>query len=402
MSGSTLAYLLSRGGISKDVVVFERKPIAGSSIKCGCGFSQGCFKNTNIKLKKEWRDNPLDTIVFVTPSLDNYQMGGEAKGYIIQKGKMIFDLLRSAGSKGVRLNLGTAVKTIHGMKNGGFRLTTKEEEYYLDALIDCSGINSPVRSHIGLKKIPTLGGIRYTYGYSDIDLTSLRIEQGTDEKGTKQLSAAFFLMDNNIFSGGYGWIFPLGRGLQVGAVCRGNPSKALQGYMALHGCRLPPPREVVGARIPNQGGESKLAYGNIILIGEAGALVNPMNFAGNYPGMACASEVAENILNVYRGNPKPEIGRWDKCFRDSEKKILSLPFTSDLLKEGAMSLYSLSNRTLNLFGKSQHRDSDGKPGAGVSSRRVVLKVLASPMSWKDIFRLRRFKRSLPLLWKGSY
>jgi len=118
------------------------------------------------------------------------------------------------------------------------------------------------------------------------------------------------LDDTGTVQPGYGWIFPLGDGrvnLGAGALstddrpAKVNTKKLLSHYAALkrEEWQLGPERDVASAMLPMGGAVSNVAGPNWMLIGDAAALVNPLNGEGIDYGLESA-ELAVGLLREGR------------------------------------------------------------------------------------------------------
>ncbi|MDO5669181.1 MAG: geranylgeranyl reductase family protein [Corynebacterium sp.] len=118
------------------------------------------------------------------------------------------------------------------------------------------------------------------------------------------------LDDTGTVQPGYGWIFPLGDGrvnLGAGALstderpAKVNTKKLLAHYAALkrEEWQLGPEQDVASAMLPMGGAVSNVAGPNWMLIGDAAALVNPLNGEGIDYGLESA-ELAVGLLQEGR------------------------------------------------------------------------------------------------------
>ncbi|WP_448851632.1 geranylgeranyl reductase family protein [Corynebacterium sp. 335C] len=129
---------------------------------------------------------------------------------------------------------------------------------------------------------------------------------------------------------GYGWIFPLGAGddgvqrvnLGCGALAtdsrptRANVKKLLATYHAQVGAEwgLGEPERVTSALLPMGGAVSGVAGANWALIGDAAALVNPLNGEGIDYGMESA-RLAVGLLDVAGTTPDGLARAWPALLR---------------------------------------------------------------------------------------
>ncbi len=389
ISGATVAYQLRNAGL--EVAVFERSPTPGIPVRCGCGFSENCFEPLGIPFDGKWLIERVDGVRLFTPSLYEYH-NEITKGYILAKDLLIHSLLSQARSQGIHFFPSTKIVDVERGRGGKYIITSIDgKKYRTGILADCSGFTSPVRRYLGLEKIPTLGAVRYLFPVDEMKHITL----GKDRHPGKRYLD--FLFDPKIFQGGYGWIFPMGGEVQLGAVTRGNPARALKRFFVEHGMRLPEPTSVTGGRIPYKGPERRLVHGGILLLGESASLVNPMNFSGNYSGMLGATVAADVIIRYFEHKKIKRKGALG-LLNAYEERMRAHPSQSPLLIQGAHALYSLGPKALDLLGMSARRN--GKEGLSVG--KLVFRLILNPSMLKETGKLRQVGKAMPNLWKNGW
>lgn len=133
---------------------------------------------------------------------------------------------------------------------------------------------------------------------------------------------------------GYGWIFPLGGGrvnLGCGALAtetrpaRVNVKKLLHHYagQVRDEWGLGEPRDVTSALLPMGGAVSHVAGPNWALLGDAAALVNPLNGEGIDYGMESA-RLAVGLMSAVDGDPAGLTHSWPALLRDHYGEAYSL------------------------------------------------------------------------------
>jgi flavin-dependent dehydrogenase len=370
------------------VAVFERTREPGQPVRCGCGFSNNCFTPLGIPLQDEFIINRLEGICFVTPSLFRYY-NNTSVGYILKKDILISYLAAKAEQKGVRFFKNERIIKVEREKNGKYLLHSSRGKYRCEVMVDGSGFTSPVRSYLGLAAIPTLGAVRFLYPREEFEPSGVGVT-------SEDANYANFIFHPKILPGGYGWVFPMGRYVQVGAVCRGNPTSSLRNLLMHHGNEFQTPAEVTGGRIPCRGPVDKLVYDKILLLGESGSLVNPMNYAGNYSGMLSAKIAADAVRRYF--NNKKEDGDSSIKLKEYESKLLSHPSQSPLLRRGASSLYGLTEKALDLLGKASRNRSRG----GLSIMKLWLGLFRAPSVLRELGHLRELNRAMLVLWENGW
>ena len=297
-------------------------------------------------------------------------------------------MANEAEREGVRFFKGKRIISVKKEKSGKYLLRTDGEKYRCEVIVDGSGFSSPVRSYLGLASIPTLGAVRFLYPREKFDPRAIGISP-------EDTGYANFIFHPNILPGGYAWIFPMGQYVQVGAVCRGNPARSLRNLVQ-HSNRFPEPAEVTGGKIPCRGPAEKLVYDRILLLGESGSLVNPMNYAGNYGGMLSAKIAADAVRRYF--NNKKENGDNDIELKKYERNMLSHPSQSPLLQYGASSLCGLTGNALDLLGRAARKRSKG----GLSVIKLWLGLFTAPSVLGELRKLKELNHAMPVLWKNGW
>ena len=142
------------------------------------------------------------------------------------------------------------------------------------------------------------------------------------------------LDDTGTVQPGYGWIFPLGDGrvnLGAGALstdarpAKVNTKKLLAHYAARkrQEWQLGPEQDVASALLPMGGAVSNVAGPNWMLIGDAAALVNPLNGEGIDYGMESA-RLAVDLICAVAGDPDGLAHSWPALLREHYGEAFSL------------------------------------------------------------------------------
>ncbi len=386
ITGAAFAFKIRKTGL--DVAVFERNPVLGRPVRCGCGFSKNSFISSGIPLREEFVVSRLEGICFVTPSHFRYY-NNASRGYILKKDLLVSYLAGKAEQAGVRFFRDERIISVEMEESGKYLLRSSKGKYRCEVMVDCSGISSPVHSYLGLETVPTLGAVRFLYPSEEFDPRWIGVSQ-------EDYVYANFIFHPKILPGGYAWVFPMGQNVQVGAVCRGNPARSLRNLIGHHHRSFPESNNVTGGRIPCNGPVKKLVYNRILLLGESGSLVNPMNFAGNYSGMLSA-KIAADAVGRYFNNKKENEDDYSEL-KKYETNMLSHPSQSSLLRHGANSLYGLTEKALDLLGRAARSRKRG----GLSVWKLWLGLLTAPSVLSDLGKLKELNRAMPLLWENGW
>ncbi len=186
-----------------------------------------------------------------------------------------------ATSAGAEILTGWQLRQIHGQKlvieqkDGGH-----PDDITFDHLVGADGSNSMVRRYVGLPS--TRVGIGITYQISG-DLPDME-----------------WHLDHRSFGNGYGWIFPHGDTVSIGAyavrgtMSAGRLKKGLLSWAEQSGFSLV--REQAKAEYINFDYRG-WRFGRIFLVGDAAGLASGLTGEGIYPAIVSGEEVARSIID---------------------------------------------------------------------------------------------------------
>lgn len=311
-AGSTLATLLARSG--RRVALFEKERfprfhIGESLLPCSMPF----FRELGVLDELERRFLPKHAAEFVTADGSLRRRYGFAGGLVpgyesaFEVDRSEFDRLLLEGARNAGASIREGVQVIRFDTGAdAARVTVRdagglEQEHTAPLLVDASGQQSLVAGRLGLRRMDAT--LRNFSVFS-------HFEGAVRKAGAEEGDISVVLVP-----GGWWWVIPLrGDRTSVGLVA---PARSLQGrkpdetYFAEQIERTPylrerlaPARRVAPVRALSDWSYTsrRLVGDRWLLVGDAGAFIDPVFSTGVYLGMAGAFRAAESIERAFARN----------------------------------------------------------------------------------------------------
>lgn len=278
MAGLTAALELLRRGFKP--TVYERRPNPKTGIVCAGGISMWALRRCGLSLPKNTIASQIRRVRIHAPNGHFWQGDSGVLAYTLRR-----DRLEESFARRVR-KLGGTIKYGNEVKEQEFR---KFAEGY-DFIVGADGIAgatrralnlprpSPEDIHIGVQQLCALPN----HPRDRIDL----------------------YLGRSVAPQGYGWVFPTGKarfrvGLGIPLSEKSNPTDLLGAFIKGIGAT---PTEPLGAKlIPTTRPLRDPAFGNILLVGDAGHQTDPFTGGGILGAVVSAKAAAKAIAE---GNPK--------------------------------------------------------------------------------------------------
>jgi len=309
---------LTAGKYLKDALILEKEKEIGKPVQCGEGISHNSLEEQGIKPDPAWISATIDTIEVCIASGRKASFKGEKLGYILDR--TVFEKALAQKCK-AEIRLNTKVVDIK-KQDGLWEIKTEKGEIFKsEYLIGADGPLSIVRRKLFQEqKIEVLP----TYEY----LVELEKEI--------PISIMQLYFDKERFPGGYVWIFPKSKNTaNIGLGGTENLAQRFHYFME----KVVRPEfgnykllENKSGTITWGGAKIKLYKDKVFLVGDAGALVDPVLGGGMNNAMVSAKIAAQSILSN-----TPHL---------FEKRVKSLRFFSRDLITAQEILYSLPNSVL--------------------------------------------------------
>lgn len=318
---------LIAGRYLKDALILEQKKEIGKPVQCAEAISKSALEKEGIQPDPSWISATIETIEIISPSGKKIKIKRKEAGFILDRPLFEKALAKKSKAK-IRLNS----RVIDIEKEGPlWKVKTETGEIFKSKyLIGADGPSSIVRQKVFLKeKIEILPCIEYLVG----------LEKGLD------LSVMKIYFDKERFPSGYAWCFPKSKNTaNIGLGGKKELDKRFKDF--LENTIFPEfgHFELLENRsgvVPWGGMKITLFKDNAFLVGDAGALADPIFGGGMANAMISARIAAECILS-------------NKA-KTYEERIKSHPNFSQELLSAQKILYSLPNSFLNQFAEVLER-----------------------------------------------
>ncbi len=273
-AGSTAARILAESGMS--VLLLEKHPQIGLPVACAEAISVSGLDRF-VEPDPEWISARIHRVLLVSPSNKKVIIRHPRAGFVLDR--KIFDrrLAEEASSSGAEVKVNCpAVGLLSHQRNGfcGVRALEngQEKEYGARVIIGADGVESWVARWAGVDSSVKLGQIESCAQslLGDVDVEEDRME---------------FYLGESVAPGGYAWVFPKGeRTANVGlAVTPDRTRKKARVLLdqflqkRFSGFRL---IESTMGGVPAFDRKKSLVKKNVLLIGDAGRLVDSLSGAG--------------------------------------------------------------------------------------------------------------------------
>jgi len=346
--GSTAARFAANGGAK--VIAIDKKAEIGTPIQCAEGVSKRVFDKLEMEPDPRWLRWQVSGVKLISPNgksidLDDSNVSTVAYGYVLDRKAFDKDLAGHAARAGAEIYLKTRFVSGERLGNGMVRAHARHfgEDVTIDAkiIIAADGVASRVGPFFGIK---TFVPLKYMESCVQYEMTNMK-----DIKGLEM----YFGKD--VAPGGYVWVFPkssdsanVGIGI-IPVHSEHNAKYYLDKF-------LENPR-MEGARFVelNAGGVPvsrplKKTYGdNILIVGDAGRIVNPITgggistaiSSGKYAGIVASEAIKdgktdEETLSRYEGLWRDDFGkRLDVLYKAQE---IFVKMSDDELNDAAEAL----------------------------------------------------------------
>jgi len=309
---------LIAGKYLKDALILEQKKEIGRPIQCAEAISQTALEEQGIKPSPDWISAVIDEVEVIAPSGKKIKIKVDKLGFILDRPVFEKFLAKKCQAK---IQLNQKVVDIKKEENGWKLKTQRGLVFESQYLIGADGPLSIVRRKIFNEKVGLLPCIEY--------LVKL-------EKEIKNEVMRMYF-DKEKFPDGYAWIFP--KSSNTANIGLGGKRDLDKTFQYLMETRVRPefgPYQLLENKsgvVPWGGAKIKLFQDNAFLVGDAGALADPIFGGGINNAMISGRIAAESILSG-----KPHL---------YERKIKKLPSFSAELLSAQKILYSMPNPVLN-------------------------------------------------------
>ncbi|MDD4961988.1 MAG: NAD(P)/FAD-dependent oxidoreductase, partial [Candidatus Marinimicrobia bacterium] len=261
------------------VLLFERKREMGIPVRCGEAVGKVDF-HSYTEVDPRWISTEINTFVMVLPNGKEVKLKSNIyAGYIINRDLFEYDMAARAAAAGacirMRSNVCDLLKNVSG-EICGVRVEKRGtfQEYHARIVIAADGVESRIARQAGIASVLNI---------RDIEPCVQATLSGVDipEK------ALYLYVGTCYAPGGYAWVFPkANRCANVGLGINGKYSKRgrnAESYLQDFLKRFFPEASVqryVSGGVPVSTNLETLSLKNLLITGDAGHMVNPLNGGG--------------------------------------------------------------------------------------------------------------------------
>ena len=301
--GSMAAKHAALGGL--DTILIEKKAEIGAPLRCAEGVSRRRLVEVGIEPDPKWISQEIVGSIMKSPSGHTLKVieahGDHGVGYVLERHLFDKAVAEQAAAAGAKIMMRTGCTGVIRDADGKLigiraRQMGTDIEIYAKCIVAADGFES---------QTARWAGIDTSIGTNDIDtciqyrMTNVSIEHEFCE----------FLI-GSAAPGGYIWIFPKGKrtanvGLGIqGSKCKGKADAKyyLDRYIEKdERLRNGQILEIVGGAVSTSAGLECSVADNLIIVGDAARIINPLTGGGIYH--ACMTgKLAGEILSKYAEN----------------------------------------------------------------------------------------------------
>ena len=304
-AGSMAAKTAAEGGA--DVVLIERNKEIGYPVRCAEGINKYIFEDTCVKKNNSFIRQKIDKTKIYCGEESLELKSDQWRGYTIDRrvfDKHLADLAEDAGALIFRETKATGIKSMSGKRIVNVASKKINKSIEAKIVVGADGFDCKIGLWAGITKPWSINEFSKCLQY---EMTHLDLEEQN----------AFHIVFGREFPKGYGWIFPKSKNIAnvgVGVFPKCDAKKALEYLIEKHpGIRpiLGEKYKISGIRgggIPVNGPRSidQCISDGVILVGDAGGLVEPVTGEGIASSMLSGIAAGETICQCL------EKGRFEK------------------------------------------------------------------------------------------
>ena len=318
-AGAAATIAARRAAPELDTLVLERQAFPRDKA-CGDGLGPGVVARLSELGANDIvrRRRPIKRLKIVAPSGaevvgDLPAIGAAARGYVVPRAEFDNALLRRARDAGAEVLTECRLEGLESTCDGPVRVTVSGPDGLVrieaQAMIAADGARSDVRRLLGV-------------AYNESSHTGVAIRAYVEQPGGFDHMAFYFKRG---LLPAYGWIFPIDTrsanvGVMIDAARFRQQERSLPGLLRgfLHAIKhtdLEPERSRA-YMLPFASHVPPLVHGRVVLVGDAGSMINPFSGEGIAYGMAAGIEAAGRAVRALRsGAEERPFEGFDAWFR---------------------------------------------------------------------------------------
>jgi digeranylgeranylglycerophospholipid reductase len=318
-AGSMAAKEIASKGYS--VSIIELKKEIGNPVQCAEAITEFALENVGLKVENKWLKQRLKGVKILLHNNKCFYSTVPS----LSISRRLFDqwLADNAIEAGSHLFLRSKMKDIKG-KEGSWKIITKNETYSSKIIIGADGASSKTARILGLlKKREYIKAFQYKFNKNDINFNE---------------SEWLCMTMDEVFKGGYGWVFPRGDEYNVGIGGPQGNIKLLNDYCKSQNFDINKKKKLNAGLVPYNFDFSSRSRNGALIIGDAGGLTNPVTGGGIHSAMFSGKKAAELVNNAL------------------EQENYSIVKKYDSIIEKTMFLHPIHRKTAGYFKKWTNKD----------------------------------------------
>ncbi len=305
----------------KTVLLCERKREMGIPVRCGEAIGKEDF-TSYLPIEERWVGAKINTFILVLPNGEEVKLKNDLySGYILNRDLFEYDIAARAADAGAKIMMKSNVIDLIKDDSGSIKGVKVEEmgktqEYFASVVIAADGVESRIARKMGINS---------TLKPTDIE----PCVQATVSNANLNDNALYLYIGACYAPGGYAWVFPkanncanIGLGINGKYASLEKCSKDyLDEFLAKFFPHVSIIRYVTGG-VPVTTNLKILSKENLLIAGDAGHMVNPLNgggithaiFSGMQAGKAAVNACADpnkiqKIFSKYKKNIYKQFGK---------------------------------------------------------------------------------------------
>ncbi len=284
-AGGMAALSAAREGLR--VALIDRKRVVGEPVQCAEGVSRFALESNGLRPHPRFVRQEVREARAVMPSGKAFSVTRNP-GFALDRGEFDRSIADAAVAAGASLFLGERVRSM-ARTNGGWELRSDRASWDAPLVIGADGPSGQVARSAGL--LESAVNVRaYEWRFDAAQAPSPDPD-------------AFLLYFGRRYAGGYAWIFPRGREVNVGAGGDIDAHRALREFCARHGIDPSKRLATIAGQIPYHYVLRRYAANGVAIAGDAAGLTNPLNGGGIhaalYSGRVAGELAAQGRLDDY-------------------------------------------------------------------------------------------------------
>ena len=291
-AGSMAAKTMAENGLG--VLLLEKDKSIGYPLSCAEGISVLGLQQF-FNPDPNWICARIHKLLLVSPSGNRMEMDHPDAAYVLDRKLFDRELAEKASSCGAELKVNSYTMGLIENESmiSGVRVKEngKEKEYYAEVIIGADGIESKVGRWAGIDTSLELGSLDSAFQYL---LVSDEIDPECME----------FYVGEKLAPGGYAWIFPKGKncanvGLGISPALAPDlkPKELLDEFVNKRFSRFSIDETMMGG-IPTFSRDNVIVKGNVLLVGDAGRIVDSLSGAG-IANALLSGQIAGQVVSQY-------------------------------------------------------------------------------------------------------